>query len=66
MRLAAYLQECGLTNAEFARITGLSEGTISMLSRGQSWLSRETAERIFLVTKGKVTPTDFLGAYVER
>lgn len=60
MRLAVYLQERGLTNAEFAKATGLSEGTISMLCRGQSWMSRATAERIFIVTKGKVTPTDFL------
>lgn len=60
MKLSAYLVERGLTNAEFAKIAQLSEGTISLLRRGEIWMSRQTAERIVRATKGKVTPNDFL------
>lgn len=60
MRLADYLAREGITNAAFARATGLSEATISLLCRGESWLSRDTAETILKATNGEVTPTDFL------
>jgi 3,4-dihydroxy 2-butanone 4-phosphate synthase / GTP cyclohydrolase II len=62
MKLAAYLAREGLTNAAFARQTGLSEGTVSLLSRDEIWLSRVTASKIFEATNGEVTPNDFLSA----
>lgn len=60
MKLADYLKREGISGAEFARRTGISEGMISLLCRGETWLSKETAIRIRLATGGDVTPTDFL------
>lgn len=60
MKLSAYLEREGLTGAEFARRSGLSEGTISLLCRGEIWLSRETARKIVEATSGDVTPNDFM------
>ena len=60
MKLAAYLIRESLTNAAFARMTGLSEGTVSLLCRDEIWLSRLTASKIFEATNGEVTPNDFL------
>ena len=60
MKLAAYLAREGLTNVAFARHTGLSEGTVSLLARDEIWLSRDTASRIVEATGGEVTPNDFL------
>ena len=62
MKLAAYLAREGMTNAAFSRATGLSEGTVSLLSRDEIWLSRDTATKIFEATGGEVTPNDFLMA----
>lgn len=62
MRLDDYLQSRGLTNAEFAKLVQLSEGTISLLCRGEIWMSRETAEKLVRATRGKVTPNDFLSS----
>lgn len=60
MKLTDYLTEEGLTNAEFARMAELSEGTISLLCRDEVWLSRATAAKIIKASNGKVTPNDFL------
>jgi 3,4-dihydroxy 2-butanone 4-phosphate synthase/GTP cyclohydrolase II len=60
MKLAAYLAREAETNAAFARRTGLSEGTVSLLCRDEIWLSRQTAMTIFEATSGEVTPNDFL------
>jgi 3,4-dihydroxy 2-butanone 4-phosphate synthase/GTP cyclohydrolase II len=60
MKLATYLTREGLTNVAFARTTGLSEGTVSLLCRDEIWLSRQTAKTIFEATNGEVTPNDFL------
>jgi transcriptional regulator with XRE-family HTH domain len=58
--LEAYLESEELTKAEFARIAGLSEATVSLLSRGHVWPSRETAGKIAEATNGKVTANDFV------
>lgn len=60
MKLADYIAQEGITNAEFARRSGLSEGTISLLCKDESWLKRETAERVLRASSGAVTPNDFL------
>lgn len=62
MKLADYILQQGISNAEFARRSGLSEGTISLLCKDESWLKRDTAERIFRATDGAVTPNDFLSS----
>jgi 3,4-dihydroxy 2-butanone 4-phosphate synthase/GTP cyclohydrolase II len=60
MRLEDYLQRRGMTNAEFAKIVQLSEATVSLLIRGEIWMSRATAQKILKATRGEVTPNDFL------
>lgn len=60
MKLLAYLTKEGLTRAEFARQSGISEATVSLLCRGETWLSRDMARRLFRATGGAVTPTDLL------
>ncbi len=62
MKLSAYMQREKLTGVEFARRSGLSEGMVSLLTRGQVWLSRNTAEKISKATGGEVTATDFMQA----
>lgn len=60
MKLAAYLERENLTNVEFARRSELSEGTISLLCRGEIWLSRKTAQKIEEASNGEVTANDFV------
>lgn len=60
MNLADYIRERDMTNADFARMAGISEGTVSLLCRREVWLSKEMAQKILTATEGKVTPTDFL------
>lgn len=60
MKLAEYLSRENLSGAEFARRVGLSEGMVSLLCRGETWLSKDTAQKIITATNGEVTPTDFL------
>lgn len=60
MKLAAYLKSKNVSKAEFARQTGISEGTISLLCADKVWLSKGKARKILEATDGEVTPTDFL------
>lgn len=60
MKLSDWLKREEISGAEFARRTGISEGMISLLSRDETWLSRETAQRILTATNGDVTPNDFM------
>ena len=59
MKLSEWLKREGISGAEFARRAGLSEGTISLLTRDATWPTRDTAETITRVTNGEVTPNDF-------
>lgn len=59
MKLADYLKREGISNTEFARRTGLSEGTVSLLCRDATWPSEKTANTIYRETGGEVTPNDF-------
>jgi hypothetical protein len=62
MKLADYLLREGISNAEFARQSGLSEGTVSLLCRDESpWCKRDTAIRLVRTSNGAVTPNDLLG-----
>ena len=61
MKLDDWFEVSGKTPAQFAKETGLSRAMISLLCRDMTWLSRETARKIFLATDGMVTPIDFMG-----
>lgn len=60
MKLAAYLEKQGLSQAEFARIIGVEQPTVSRIVAG----TRTPSTKLMLViadrTKGKVKPNDFL------
>jgi 3,4-dihydroxy 2-butanone 4-phosphate synthase/GTP cyclohydrolase II len=61
MKLADWLLRNGMKRVEFARRVGLSPGAVTQICReAGAWLSRETAERIVVETRGAVTPNDFL------
>jgi transcriptional regulator with XRE-family HTH domain len=62
MKLADYLDREGLTKTEFAKRTGLSIATVSLLARNLTWLSRDAARRISDASNGEVTAADFQGA----
>lgn len=60
MKLAQYLAEFDLTEAEFARLTGLYQSTVHRLKRGQI-PGPATMAKIAEATGGKVQPNDFYG-----
>jgi len=60
MKLDQYLAELGLTEAEFARLTGLYQSTIHRLKRGQI-PGPATMAKIVAATGGKVSANDFYG-----
>lgn len=60
MKLAEWLEREEMSAAEFARRTSLSEGMVSLLCRGATWMSRRTATIIRDATGGEVLPDDFL------
>ena len=66
MKLAAYLSEHNISEADFAAQIGVARETVNKLKNGQLWLSSETAERIVRATGGSVTPNDFLADRIER
>jgi 3,4-dihydroxy 2-butanone 4-phosphate synthase/GTP cyclohydrolase II len=62
MKLDQWLRLRSTSRSAFAKATGLSPASITALCNDPAaWISRETAERIALVTGGDVTPNDFLG-----
>lgn len=65
MKLAEYIEHKGLSRAQFAAQIGVSAGTITQWCDGTIWPGRDNAQKIFAITKGEVTPTDFLDAAAE-
>ena len=62
MKLAQWLSRFKISRVDFARRIGVSPGAITLMCRNEgAWVSRETAERVFVETQGAVTPNDFLG-----
>ncbi len=62
MKLSDWLDRSGITRMAFAKQLGVSPGTVTALCNGEAaWTSRETAARIAELTKGAVTPNDFIG-----
>ena len=61
MKLADWLMRSGVSRADFARRIGVSPGAVTQFCRGDgAWVSRGTAQRIMVETRGAVTPNDFL------
>jgi len=61
MKLADWLARHAVKRVDFARRIGVSPGAVTLICRDQRpWVSRETAKRIVVETRGAVTPNDFL------
>jgi transcriptional regulator with XRE-family HTH domain len=60
MKLADWMKQEGLTQTEAGRRLGIRQGHVSDLVNGRFWPSRALAAKIWRVTNGAVTPTDFL------
>jgi transcriptional regulator with XRE-family HTH domain len=59
MQLSTYLKRNKLTNAAFAKTSGLSASQISRLSRGQCSVTKVTIDKLDKATAGKVSKRDF-------
>jgi transcriptional regulator with XRE-family HTH domain len=59
MKLAEYLAREGMSQKEFAKRAGLSEGTVSLIVREMVNLSAETLEKISAATAGEISEKDF-------
>ena len=60
MKFADWLEQQDLTQVDVAQRLGISQGHVSDLVNGRFWPSRAIAIRIWRLTKGAVTPNDFL------
>ena len=59
MKIAAWLKSNRITRSEFASMIGVTKGYVTQLCDGKH-PSMAMAERIAFVTKGAVTPNDFI------
>jgi 3,4-dihydroxy 2-butanone 4-phosphate synthase/GTP cyclohydrolase II len=60
MKLEDWLTREGKRASAFARDVGVTPATISGLCRGDRWLGKDVAQKIYDATNGEVTPTDFM------
>jgi transcriptional regulator with XRE-family HTH domain len=60
MKLAVYLTERGISDADFGAKIGRSRSSVSRLRRGETQPDWVTAAKIMSETNGAVTPNDFL------
>lgn len=60
MKLSEYLRQEDMSQAAFARLTGLSEATISQLCQEMYWPKRHTIAKIIEATGGQVGKDDLL------
>lgn len=60
MKLKDWRKDQHLTMAEAGTLLGLSQPSLSRIEAGKQWPDRPTMERIQEVTKGAVTPNDFI------
>ena len=60
MQLSDYMDKCGLSDANMARLINRSRPTVSRLRRGVVRPDWTTLELIQWATDGQVTPNDFL------
>lgn len=66
MKLATYLAERDLTDAEFAAFIGRHASTVCRLRKGETQPDWKTVEVILQATDGAVTPNDFLSNTTDR
>lgn len=62
MKLSDYLAKEGLRPEEFAARLGVHRSTITRYLNGTRRPDRSLERRVMDVTKGAVTPLDFMGA----
>jgi len=60
MKFAEWIKASGMRRVEIARQLGISPGHVTDLCNSRFWPTRSLARRIFRLTKGQVTPNDFL------
>jgi transcriptional regulator with XRE-family HTH domain len=60
MRLKDWLRANEMRGSDFAELVGVTPSAICQLQQGRIWPTRWTAKKIFELTDGQVTPTDFL------
>ena len=65
MKLSAYLINRGLSDADFAKLIGVSRQAVHRYKSGDRWPDRTILAKIKLVTGGAVLPDDFLSTPVE-
>lgn len=61
MRLADYLRENGLSDADFATQIGVTRQSVHNYRSGRSVPQRQVILKIYEATKGKVGPLDWYG-----
>ena len=60
MKLRDWIKRHGLTQVEVGLRLGMPQGQVSELVNQKTWPTRETFQKIWKLTKGHVTPNDFL------
>lgn len=60
MKLKLWLEETDIRQADFARMLGISQPTVSQLANGARYPKMELALKIRDVTKGKVKLEDWI------
>lgn len=61
MTLAQFLTEKGMSRGEFAALLGVSEVTVGRYITGARMPRRSRLAEIRMLTRGVVTPDDFVG-----
>lgn len=59
-KLENWLRLKGIRPSHFAKTVGVTPAVIFYLTRGENWISRDLAQKIYDATDGEITPTDFL------
>lgn len=59
MNLKEWLSQNGMSGVEFAERIGVQQSSVSRYTRGIRIPDRKVAQRIYLETRGAVTPNDF-------
>jgi predicted XRE-type DNA-binding protein len=60
MKFGDWIDRKGLTQVDVGAKLGIGQGHVSDLVAGRFWPSRAIAVKIWHLTKGAVTPNDFL------
>lgn len=60
MQLSDWLDQNKIKRSDFAARVGVTPQTITGWCKGDFWIGREAAQKVFDATDGAVTPTDFM------